>query len=96
LSNKKRRLTIEERLGFSSLLSKEKLTKIERRMTKKGHNKGSVRSHNQIKENAKEVGMRKVRDIEFEKELMEMKAWLNVLMELLQQDVEDHRCGWVL
>ena len=65
-------------------------------MTKKGHNKGSVRSHNQIKENAKEVGMRKVRDIEFEKELMEMKAWLNVLMELLQQDVEDHRCGWVL
>ena len=48
------------------------------------HNKGSGRSHKQMKQNVKEVGMRKMKGEEFEKEITKMKVQLNVLMELLQ------------
>lgn len=65
-------------------------------MTTDSHVKGSERSHNQMKKNAKAVGMRKRSDEEFEKALTEVQAQLNVLMELLQQDAEDQRRGWLL
>lgn len=66
-------------------------------MNTEGHDKGLGGSHNRRKEDVKEKDIKKkTSDEEFKRELVEMKAWLNVLMELLQKDEEDKRYGWVL
>lgn len=65
-------------------------------MTIDSHVKCLRRSHKQMKGNAKVVGMRKMKDKEFDKEMIETKAQLNVFMRILQQEAEDQRCRWVL
>ena len=56
------------------------------------HVKGSVRSQNQKKENAKAIGLRNMKDEEFVKEMIEIKLQLDVLMEIIQKEVEDKKC----
>jgi hypothetical protein len=65
-------------------------------MTTDGHLKGSERSHNHVDINAKEVGIRKMSDDKFEKEMVELRVHLNVLMEFLQKYEEDQRYGWTM
>jgi hypothetical protein len=48
-------------------------------MTIDGHVKGSERSHNKRKENAKEVG-RKMSQEEFDREFVEVKERLSIIM----------------
>jgi hypothetical protein len=43
------------------------------------HDKGSGRSHNQKKKNSKAVGIKRMSDEEFEKEMVELKVHLSVL-----------------
>ena len=64
-------------------------------MTIKSHNKGSGGSHKERKENSKENGMwRQLSDEEYEREKDEIKVHLEVMMELLQKEEEDQRCGF--
>jgi len=59
--------------------------KKEVRMTIEGHLKGSERSHNHVDRNSKEVGIRKMSDDKFDREMVELRVHLDVLMEFLQK-----------
>ena len=48
-------------------------------------------------EDAKENGIwRKLSDEEYEREKVEIKVHLEVMMELLQKEEEDQRCGFIV
>jgi hypothetical protein len=83
-----------EGLVASSQVDKESLQKEEEKVTTEGHLKGSKWSHNQKKENSKEVGIRKMSNEELEREMVEIKVHLSVLEEWLQEYEEDQRYGW--
>jgi hypothetical protein len=52
-------------------------------MTIDGHDKGSERSHNRKKEeNAREVGIKRMSDEEFDKKMVELKTQLNYVEKL--------------
>ena len=66
-------------------------------MTDKGHIRGSRGSHKERKENSKENGIwRKLSDEGYEREKAKIEFRLKVLMELLQKEEEDQRCGFLL
>jgi hypothetical protein len=78
-------------------VSMEQLTKEEVKMTRDSQMKDSEESHNQIRESAKEVGRNKISNEEFDREIVELKEQLSVMMKLLQEKVkEDQRYGWNL
>jgi len=56
-----------------------------------GHDKGSERSHNRRKENAKAIGIKRMSDEELDKKMVELKAQLNYVEQLLQESEEDQR-----
>ena len=63
-----------QRRGLVELtLAKEKLTMEEMKMTSDIHVRGSGRSHNKRKENAIEIGRRKISNEEFDREIVELK-----------------------
>ena len=68
----------------------------ERKMTTDSHAKGSSASQNRVKENASTIGRKRMSDEEFDREIVEMKIHLSVLMELLHENEEDQRYGWIL
>jgi hypothetical protein len=61
----------------------EKLTKEEMKMTRDSQRKGSKGSHKRVRVDAKEIGERKMNDEEFDREIVELKEQLNVMMKLL-------------
>ena len=62
------------------------------KVTNDNHDRRSERSHSQRNEDAKVNGIRKrMSDEEFYREIVEMKAQLNVLIELIQKNKEDHK-----
>lgn len=60
-----------------------------RKMTTDGHIKGSSVSHNSGKENVSEIGGKRMSYEEFDWEMAEMKARVDVLMKLLQESDQD-------
>jgi hypothetical protein len=72
-----------------------KLTKGKMKMTIDSHDRGSGRSYSQREEYAKADGKKRMSDEEFDKEMVELKAQLNYVKQLLQKKVdENHRQGW--
>jgi hypothetical protein len=61
----------------------------EEKVTIEGHLQGSGKGHNQKKENAKVVGIRRMSNEEFDREMVELKVHLSVLDEWLQEYGED-------
>ena len=63
-------------------------------MTIKSHSRGSGGSHKRKIEDAKAKGIcRRMTDEEYEREKAEIEVHLEVMMELLQKEEEDQRCG---
>ena len=76
-------------------MSEKLMKEEEKKMTTDSHNKGSERSHKRRKikkEDAKTNGKRMSQE-EIDKEIIEMKEQLNVLMMILE---ESRRQGWVI
>ena len=64
-------------------------------MTIESHSIVSGGNHKGRKENAKENGIcKKLSDEEYEREKAKIKVHLEVMMELLQKEEEDQRCGF--
>ena len=71
------------------IMSMKKLMEMEE-VTIDSHCRGSERSQNREKEDAKENGIRKkMNDEEYDKEIVEIRIHLHLLMELLQRSEED-------
>jgi hypothetical protein len=69
----------------------------EEKMTIKSHGEDSNRSNNKRKVNAKENGREtKMSQEEFDKEMVELKKELSILIMLLEEYEEDQRYGWTL
>jgi len=70
---------------------------MERMMTSDSHNRGSERDHNrgQKEKDAKANGMR-MRDEEYDREMVEIVVQLEVLMEMLQGNETDQKYGYVM
>ena len=78
------------------LLSMVKLTKLEKRMSTRGHYKVSYEIHKRRKEYVKENDIkRRLSDEEFDRELTKVKVQLNVLIERLQKHEEGEKCGCI-
>jgi hypothetical protein len=66
-------------------------------MTIKSHRRGSEGSHKRKTEDSKANGIcRRMIDEEYEREKVEIEVCLGVLMELLQKEEEDQRCGFLM
>ena len=66
-------------------------------MTIKSHRRGSEGSHKRKTEDAKVNGIcRRMTNEEYESEKAEIEVHLVVLMELLQKEEEDQRCGFLM
>ena len=66
-------------------------------MTIKSHRIGSRGSHKVKKENSKANGIRRMMtNEEYEIEKVEIEVHLKVMMELLQKEKEDQRCGFLM
>jgi len=77
-------------------VDKGNFTKEDMEMTTYGHVRGSNRSHNQRRENAKAIEKIRMSQEELDREFTELKERLSISMEILQERKEDHRCGWIL
>jgi DNA-binding transcriptional regulator GbsR (MarR family) len=82
-----------QRLRVQFTMSLRKLR--EEKMTINSHARGSKESYSEVKDFKVNGIKTRKSDEEFEKEMVEMKAQLNVLKELLQKE-EDQKCGWVM
>jgi hypothetical protein len=65
----------------------------EMEMTTDSHDRGSRRSHNQRKNDARAVG-RKMSQEKFDREYTKENERLGIIMELLHESNEDQRCVW--
>jgi hypothetical protein len=77
------------------IMNMVKFKKGEVKMTIDGHYKGSERSHNKGKNGSKENGIRRrMSQEEIDREMVELKAQINNIRELLQNKIEEnHRQG---
>jgi hypothetical protein len=71
----------------------KKIMEIKKNMTTDGHPKDPSVSHNRMKENANAVGKRRMRDEEYDREMVEIEVHLDLLMKLLQGSEEDQSYG---
>jgi hypothetical protein len=66
-------------------------------MTRDNQMKGLKQSHNYMRESAKAFGRNKISNEEINRELVELKEQLSVMMKLLREKVrESQRYGWNL
>jgi predicted RNase H-like nuclease (RuvC/YqgF family) len=63
----------------------EKIIEKERKMTIDGHTKGSSVSHNKGKENASAIDRNRMSNEEFNREMAEMKAHIDMLKKMLHK-----------
>jgi len=64
-------------------VDKEMFSKKEVKVTIDSHDRGSGRSHSQRKENAKGNGIKRMSNEEINKEMVELKERLNIVMKFL-------------
>jgi hypothetical protein len=63
-------------------------------MTIDSHDRGSERSHNQEERECQRNWRKQMSQEEIDRELVELKERLSIIMELLQESNEDQRQGW--
>ena len=68
----------------------------EEHMTINSHAMDSRRSHNEKGEDAKVIGIKRMSQETFEREMDEIRESLSKLMELLQRSEEELCYGWIL
>ena len=83
-----------QRLGMQFTLGSRKLR--EEHMTINSHAMGSRRSHSENGEDAKVIGIKRMSQETFEREMVEIRESLRKLMELLQRSEEEQYYGWIL
>ena len=78
-------------------MSMGKLIEEVRKVTTESHLKGSRGSHNRVMEDANAVGVKRMSQSKFDREITELKERLSVVTELLQErDTGGQHYGWKL
>jgi hypothetical protein len=77
-------------------VDKEMFTKKEVKVNIDSHDRGLGRSHSQRNKNAKGNGIKRMSNEEIDKEMVELKERLNIVMKFLQESEEDQRYGWIV
>jgi len=60
-------------------------------MTTDSHGRGSKRCHKQRKEDSRAIGREHMSQEEFDREIVELKERLSIIMKLLHESEEDQR-----